>query len=80
MEQIYVKMAVMPSCEEDVKELVYGSIEANEKMIAPIVTMSMGELGAVTRVCERQQLSNNICGSVVNTYTGQMTIKQVEIY
>ena len=72
------KMAVMPSCEEDVKELVYGSIEANEKMIAPIVTMSMGELGAVTRVCGKTTGSVITFAAGVNASApGQMTIEQV---
>lgn len=45
------KLAVMPKGKECVDRLICASIEAAEKMIAPIITMSMGELGSVTRVC-----------------------------
>ena len=47
-------------------------------MIAPIVTMSMGELGAVTRVCGKTTGSVITFAAGVNTSApGQMTIKQV---
>lgn len=47
------KIAVMPRDKTDVDTLIQASAEVANKMIAPIVTMSMGELGAVTRVCTR---------------------------
>lgn len=45
------KLAVMPKEKEDVNVLIKASQKADAKIKAPVVTMSMGELGAVTRVC-----------------------------
>ncbi|MCR5837125.1 MAG: type I 3-dehydroquinate dehydratase [Lachnospiraceae bacterium] len=45
------KIAVMPNCEEDVEILINASKRASEILAKPIITMSMGESGAVTRVC-----------------------------
>lgn len=47
------KIAVMPNEKTDVDVLIKASIEAENKLNVPIVTMSMGELGAVTRVCTK---------------------------
>lgn len=47
------KIAVMPQEKKDVDKLIQASVSAREKMLIPIVTMSMGELGAVTRVCTK---------------------------
>lgn len=47
------KLAVLPHNKYDVEELIGASCEANEKLKAPIVTMAMEELGAITRVCTK---------------------------
>lgn len=44
------KLAVMPLEKEDVGKLISASNTADEALKVPIITMSMGELGAVTRV------------------------------
>ncbi len=44
------KLAVMPSCPEDVLALLSATVEANHKGENPVITMSMNCLGAVSRV------------------------------
>jgi len=52
------KIAVMPTCEEDVLVLMAASLEMKkEKADRPFITMSMGALGAATR------LTGDLCGS-----------------
>ncbi len=46
-----LKIAVMPTCERDVLNLLETTLEMKEKPIdKPIVTMSMGQLGAISRI------------------------------
>lgn len=45
------KIAVMPRTPEDVLTLLQATLQANGKISRPIVTMSMGRLGAVSRLC-----------------------------
>lgn len=58
------KLAVMPNEKSDVKALINASKAVDEKIEKPIITMSMGELGAVTRVCTR------VTGSVITFAAG----------
>ncbi|MFQ9515073.1 MAG: type I 3-dehydroquinate dehydratase [Eubacterium sp.] len=58
------KLAVMPEEKEDVESLISASWKADDKLKAPVITMSMGELGAVTRVCTR------LTGSVLTFASG----------
>jgi 3-dehydroquinate dehydratase-1 len=46
-----LKMAVMPQSPQDVMNLLAMTTEMSHKLRHPIVTMSMGALGAVSRVC-----------------------------
>lgn len=45
------KIAVMPKEKSDVQVLIDASASASDKLGIPIISMSMGELGSVTRVC-----------------------------
>lgn len=45
------KLAVMPEGAEDVLELLAATVHANKTGEAPVITMSMSGLGAVSRVC-----------------------------
>ena len=45
------KLAVMPASPEDVLRLLEVTRQASEEEKAPVITMSMGSLGAVSRVC-----------------------------
>lgn len=54
------KFAVMPACERDVLTLLSASVTMKEQHPeTPVITMSMGRLGAVSRVC------GNLSGSAV---------------
>lgn len=45
-----VKIAVMPQSKEDVLDLLYATVKANEVIDRPIITMSMGALGLPSRL------------------------------
>lgn len=45
------KVAVMPQGMEDVLTLLSASLRASQELDIPLVSMSMGRLGAVTRMC-----------------------------
>ena len=44
------KVAMMPLCEEDVVTLLSASIKMKKELSIPIITMSMGKVGAVSRL------------------------------
>src|SRR5699024_4088883 len=45
-----VKIAVMPKNKEDVYHLLEATRKIDEQLTVPIITMSMGEKGALSRV------------------------------
>lgn len=45
------KVAVMPRRIDDVLTLLTATLEASKKLRIPVISMSMGTLGAVTRLC-----------------------------
>ena len=45
------KVAVMPQSLEDVHRLLGATLRASERLAIPVISMSMGGLGAVTRLC-----------------------------
>ena len=45
------KIAVMPKTEDDVITLLSATIEQTKESKIPIVTMSMGQLGIISRIC-----------------------------
>lgn len=45
------KVAVMPRDMQDVLSLLAATLQASERLAIPVVSMSMGALGAVTRLC-----------------------------
>lgn len=45
------KLAVMPQSAEDVLTLLTATDEARERINRPIITMSMGKLGLISRLC-----------------------------
>ncbi len=72
------KLAVMPLEKQDVCRLMVATQEASEKGTHPVVGISMGELGKITRV------SGNITGSCMTFATvgqqsapGQMTVEEI---
>lgn len=69
-----LKIAVMPKCRRDVLTLLAATEEMNtEHAERPLVTMSMGELGKVSRVCGETFGSAVTFGAVGNASApGQM--------
>lgn len=47
------KLAVMPLGRQDVLNLLQASIKADEELSIPVITMSMGQQGVVSRICGR---------------------------
>ena len=45
------KLAVMPQSMGDVHRLLGATLRASERLAIPVISMSMGALGAVTRLC-----------------------------
>lgn len=45
------KLAVMPKDRQDVLNLLQATVMADESLSVPVVTMSMGSMGIVSRVC-----------------------------
>lgn len=73
------KLAVMPKNREDVLRLVQSSKEANEKMLVPIITMSMSEMGAVTRVgCKSTGSVVTFAAGIDASAPGQISCKKVK--
>lgn len=75
------KMAVMPNTPKDVITLLSATCEAKEKLATPIVTMSMGKLGAVSR------LTGQVFGSAITfgmvgdaSAPGQVPVEQLNEY
>jgi len=46
----FAKLAVMPQSRKDVTRLLHATSQIDELLHIPVITMSMGELGAITRV------------------------------
>jgi len=46
-----LKIAVMPRTKKDVIQLLNVTMDMSERLKKPIVTMSMGELGVISRIC-----------------------------
>lgn len=73
------KLAVMPRCAHDVAALLWTTARASEEGLSPLVTMSMGAAGSVTRV------AGEVFGSALTfamvgeaSAPGQLTVSQVE--
>ncbi len=45
------KLAVMPKNRQDVLNLLQATVTADEALSVPVVTMSMGSMGVISRVC-----------------------------
>lgn len=73
-----IKLAVMPKTALDVANLLQATIIANQTLSQPLVTMSMGNLGKISRI------SGNVFGSAITFATagassapGQLPVNQV---
>ena len=46
-----LKIAVMPNSKKDVLNLLHLTMEMSEKLSKPLITMSMGQMGVISRIC-----------------------------
>jgi 3-dehydroquinate dehydratase-1 len=73
-----VKIAVMPQNKKDVLTLLDATLTAKNQIDIPIVTMSMGEIGKISRITGEFFGSNITFGSVKNSSApGQIPIQQL---
>ncbi len=73
------KLAVMPVERQDVLELLKATVMADERLSIPVITMSMGSLGAVSRICGSLTGSAMTFASVGETSApGQIPIESMQ--
>nr|WP_207640410.1 type I 3-dehydroquinate dehydratase [[Eubacterium] cellulosolvens] len=73
-----LKLAVMPEKAKDVTRLLNATIERNEITSRPVVTMSMGDLGRVSRVSGRVTGSAMTFGTVgLSSAPGQLPVESL---
>ena len=75
------KIAVMPQSREDVMTLMEVTMEADHSLDIPVVTMSMGRLGVLSR------LAGTLTGSAMTfasvgeaSAPGQIPIEQMRVF
>ncbi|MGV8907082.1 MAG: type I 3-dehydroquinate dehydratase [Acetobacterium sp.] len=73
-----LKLAVMPSSDEDMRQLIGASLKKNENTFKPIIAIAMGALGGITRVVP------DLCGGsltyvagIGKTAPGQLTVEEI---
>lgn len=72
------KLAVMPVGKRDVLDLLQATLEADERLAIPVITMSMGSLGACSRICGRITGSAMTFASVgEGSAPGQIPVEQM---
>lgn len=75
-----LKIAVMPQSKKDVIELLNMTIDMSERLNKPIVTMSMGRLGVVSRICgELTGSSITFASAGKVSAPGQIAVKDMNI-
>ena len=69
----------MPVERQDVLELLKATVMADERLSIPVITMSMGSLGAVSRICGSLTGSAMTFASVGETSApGQIPIESMQ--
>jgi len=75
-----LKLAVTPSSEEDIRQLIGASLKKNEKTARTLIAIAMGALGSITRVAPE------LCGGSLTyvagsgkTAPGQLTLEEIRI-
>ena len=59
-----LKLAVMPQCEEEVYTLLQATVKMKKETEKPVITMSMGKTGVLSRLC------GEVTGSAVTFAAG----------
>ena len=74
------KIALMPTCPEDVLTLLSATVEASRTLSKPIITMSMGRLGAISRLAGETFGSAATFGSPGKASApGQVAAKELDL-
>ncbi|MGH2103035.1 type I 3-dehydroquinate dehydratase, partial [Aerococcus urinaeequi] len=75
-----VKMAVMPHDEADVLALMNATHQASTLIDQPLITMSMGRLGKITRIAGEIFKSTASFATIegMSSAPGQMAVEDVE--
>ncbi len=74
------KIALMPTCPEDVLTLLSAALEASHILSKPIITMSMGRLGAISRLAGETFGSAATFGSPGKASApGQVAAKELDL-
>jgi len=75
-----LKLAVTPSSEEDMRQLIGASLKKNERTAKTLIAIAMGALGSITRVAPE------LCGGSLTyvagsgkTAPGQLTLEEIMI-
>lgn len=72
------KIAVMPQNAQDVVTLLAATVKANTILKIPVVTMSMGKLGAISRICGETFGSSITFGSLTKASApGQISVDKL---
>ncbi|KNZ42781.1 type I 3-dehydroquinate dehydratase [Acetobacterium bakii] len=76
-----LKLAVMPSSEADVRQLISATLIKNQSIAKPIIAIAMGTLGVITRIAP------DLCGGSLTyvagsgtTAPGQITLEEMLLY
>lgn len=73
------KLAVMPRGRQDVLNLLQATLTADERLAIPVVTMSMGELGVVSRLSGRLTGSAMTFAALGKTSApGQIPVSEID--
>lgn len=73
------KMAVMPQTKRDVLQLMNFTLEESEKLNKPLITMSMGKLGGISRMAGEAFGSAVTFGSIgQESAPGQIAVNRLE--
>lgn len=73
------KIAVMPFSYKDVIQLLNTTMEMSEKLTKPLVTMSMGKIGKITRIVGELVGSSITFASVgQSSAPGQLTLEEMQ--
>lgn len=73
------KIAVMPQNNQDVLDLMQATVEASAQIDQPLITMSMGDLGKVSRVCGELIGSSATFGAIgLGSAPGQVNVDDLE--
>ncbi|MGN0399899.1 MAG: type I 3-dehydroquinate dehydratase [Blautia sp.] len=73
-----LKLAVMPRCEEEVYTLLQATVKMKEETEKPVITMSMGKTGVLSRLCgETAGSAVTFAAGIRASAPGQIPVKHM---